>query len=57
MLDRPFFASDNPRNITALTGETVTLKCTVKNRGNQTVRQISNELNEITFFEWTGGIF
>lgn len=40
VLDRPYFASDNPRNITALTGETVTLKCTVKNRGNQTVSWI-----------------
>lgn len=37
VLDRPYFG-DNARNITALTDETVTLKCTVKNRGNRTVR-------------------
>lgn len=35
--DRPFFG-DNSRNITALADGTVTLKCTVKNKGNRTVR-------------------
>ena len=37
VLDRPYFG-DNVRNITALAGETVTLKCTVRNSGNRTVR-------------------
>jgi hypothetical protein len=37
VLDRPYFG-ENARNITALTDETVTLKCSVKNRGNRTVR-------------------
>lgn len=36
VLDRPYFG-DNARNVTALADATVTLKCTVKNRGNRTV--------------------
>lgn len=38
VLDRPYFG-ENVRNITAFADETVTLKCTVKNRGNRTVRR------------------
>lgn len=38
VLDRPYFG-DNARNVTALADETVTLKCTVRNKGNRTVRE------------------
>lgn len=36
-VESPYFG-ENARNITALTDETATLKCTVKNKGNRTVR-------------------
>jgi hypothetical protein len=37
ILDRPYFG-ENIRNITTSSNQTVILKCTVKNRGNRTVR-------------------
>lgn len=37
VVDKPYFI-DNPQNITALNNDSVTLKCTVKNKGNRTVR-------------------
>lgn len=37
VLETPFFG-ENVKNITALTDDTATLKCTVKNKGNRTVR-------------------
>lgn len=43
VLDRPYFG-DNARNITALSDETVTLKCTVKDKGNRTVRSLTTPL-------------
>lgn len=46
MLDRPFFGSDNARNITALANGDVTLKCTVKNKGNTTVRHCRDYWHE-----------
>lgn len=46
MLDRPFFGSDNARNVTALANGAVTLKCTVKNKGNTTVRHCRDYWHE-----------
>jgi hypothetical protein len=39
VIDKPYFGGDNARNVTALVNESVTLKCTVKNKGNRTVRR------------------
>lgn len=45
--DRPFFG-ENSRNITALAEGTVTLKCTVKNKGNRTVRHCHDYWHDST---------
>lgn len=37
IVDKPYFV-ENPQNITALNNDSVTLKCTVKNKKNRTVR-------------------
>jgi hypothetical protein len=38
--DKPYFV-ENPRNITALHNDSVTLKCTVRNKANRTVRHFT----------------